>query len=126
VSRKSGKAQSSPEGSYTYGTQVQHAPERLDGDAESTSYFYDARGNRIREQSSFVRRYAYTPAGKLKEVWREGQTPDEKLDLVSLDYDAFDSRIKKTTPSLTTVYLDGLYERRTPARLLREASAAAS
>lgn len=108
-----GRLQSSPEGTYVYGTQVQHAPTKLEGASAPTSYSYDARGNRIREQSSFVRRYSYTPAGKLKEVWREGQTPDEKLDVVSVDYDAFDTRIKKTTPSLTTVYLDGLYERRT-------------
>jgi RHS repeat-associated protein len=110
-----GRLQSSPEGTYIYGSQVQHAPESLEGASGLSHYSYDTRGNRVREQTSFVRRYAYTPTSKLKEVWREGQTPDEKLDLVSIDYDASDTRIKKTTPSLTTAYLDGLYERRTPA-----------
>jgi RHS repeat-associated protein len=101
---------------YAYGGSVLHAPSEIEVRSQGTvtTFEYDANGNRIREDNGMsARGFSYTPFNKIREAWREGATPDEHLDVVGLEYDAFENRIAKTSSGRTTIYFGSSYERRT-------------
>jgi RHS repeat-associated protein len=85
----------------------------------SYQYQYDADGRRIRrsysgsaENPAFIENLAYTPFGMPSSIWMEN-TPDVRTNIVNYAYDADRHRALKDTDQQTTIYVDGLYERRT-------------
>jgi len=110
-----GRLTQSPAGAYTYEATVRHSPSFVGSSSGGTSYEYDANGNRLSEATDEgTRKYSYTPLNALETSWRTGSSPDEKLDLVRFDYDASKRRVRKQSAEGTTIYVQGIYERRTP------------
>jgi RHS repeat-associated protein len=102
-------------GTYEYLANPRHAPSRITDGSTETVYTYDPSGNRQREATAGIaKQYRYSAFNKPQEIWREGASPDEKLDLIQLQYDAAQNRIHKETAQLTTLYIGRLYERRIP------------
>ena len=55
---------------------------------------------------------AHYPFKKIQEAWQEGASRDQHLNVVALEYDAFENCVAKTSASGTTVYFGRSYERR--------------
>jgi RHS repeat-associated protein len=102
-------------GTYEYLANPRHAPSRITDGTTETVYTYDPSGNRQRESTAGIaKQYRYSAFNKPQQIWREGASPDEKLDLIQLQYDAAQNRIRKETAQLITLYIGRLYERRIP------------
>ena len=92
--------------SYTYGSSKPHAVTSAFG----FSYAYDANGNLTnRTVSGVTYTFVYDHENRLTEM-KQGTTV-----LASFVYDAEGNRVKGTANSVTTVYLDGIYEYRAGA-----------
>ena len=76
---------------------------------------YNAAGEmslRVDFANASTEHYSWTPFGKIAQMWRNGLTPAEGEDVVTLSYDAAGDRIQKHRDEQTTTYLEGMYERR--------------
>jgi YD repeat-containing protein len=81
----------------------------------NTKYTYDGAGRQIRKDdqgSSEVQHTSWTPFGKVLQMWANADAPGSNTGTVTFGYDADGQRVRKTTDTQSTTYMEDLYEQR--------------